>query len=128
MTKLSDSEIINFMKDMLNYTVKKEQLSNPTKHQVIDIYVQFIQVLEFDVNSLTQRDFMACGDVTNVEAMDGVLVPVNIFKLAQQCVISYGIHDLSLMDILTPKRARTNKTISAFCFYYLRFSAIKVSF
>lgn len=128
MTKLSDTEIINFMKDMLNYTVKKEQLSNPARHHVIEIYAEFLQAMEFDVNTLAQRDFMACGDVTNVDSMNDILVPIHIFKLVQQCVVSYGIHDMSLVDILSPKRVRTNRIISALCFYYLRFSDIKVSF
>lgn len=128
MAKLSDNDIINFMKDMLCYTVKKEQLQNPTRNIVIDIYAEFLQALDFDVKSLTQRDFMACGDVLNVEALDVVLVPIHIFKSVQQCVISCGVQDMSLLDILSPKRHRTNRIISALCHYYIQFSDVKVSF
>ena len=127
MAKLSDDEIINFMKDMLSYTVKREQLSSPNRQLVIEVYAQFLQELDFDVNSITQRDFMACGDMTNVEAMDGILVPIHIYTIVQQCVVHYGIHDMNLMDILSPKRSRTNRIISALCFFFLRYSAVKVS-
>lgn len=124
MSKLSDVEIINFLKKMLQLNVTREQLKSPNTELVISIYTQFLR--EFNIE-IIQPDIMACANISNIEYKDKAIVRCNICRAVAKSVSAVGIDDLTLHDILMPTRKRTLQIISALCAVFINHIKLKVS-
>ena len=122
--KISEDEMVEFLKTMLSINITRDQLTKPSKEILLYIYGRFLE--DFGCNSLDQPDIKACDSIMNIENMKPMIYSINIAKFLSQFLVRLGIPDFTLLDILQPKRSRTYKIISTLCKFYLKFFKNKV--
>jgi hypothetical protein len=121
--RLTDEEIITFMREMFTINISREQLVNPSKDVVIGIYARFLA--EFGVENMTQPDIIATSGMENIERYESWIIISNIYKSTANIVCAAGIPDMLMSDIISPKRMRTNRLLSALCFLCVKLSNIQ---
>jgi len=121
--RLTEEEIIAFLREMFAMKISREQLLNPNKDIVIGIYARFLG--EFGVENVSQPDIIATSGMENIERYESNIVLSNIYKSTSHIVSAAGIPDMSLTDIILPKRMRTNRILSALCFLLVRLSNLQ---
>jgi hypothetical protein len=123
LNKLSDEEIILFMREFLSISLTRDQLVNPTKNIVIRLYSRFLY--EFGFQDITKPDIIATSAMDNIETYDSFIKTANVFNCTAYVISAAGIPDMSINDIISPKRKRTNRILSALCILSVKLSNIQ---
>lgn len=126
MSRISDVEVINFLKTALQLKVTREQLMKPTTEFIILIYGRFLN--EFNIDKLNQPDLMSCSTFSNIEYMEKTIFYINITNAISKLLSKIGFEDITLQDIITPKRNRTMAIISGLCSCLINYINVKVCF
>ena len=123
MNKLTEEEICGFMKDMLSLTISREQLINPTKDFVVNVYARFLS--EFGIENVAQPDIIATSGMDNIERYETNIILGNITKSVSNIVKDAGVPDMSFADLVQPKKNRTLRIISVLCMLYYKLTEIE---
>ena len=124
--KLDETEIACFIKDMFSMTISREQLMNPNKEFVVQIYARFLS--EFGVENVTQPDLMATSALDNIDRYETNIILWNISKSVSSIVQNAGVPDMTFADIVQPKRNRTIRILSALCLLYYKLTEVEAKF
>lgn len=122
--RITDHEVVELLNRLLHVKVSREQLAKPTKQFVLDIYARFLN--EFGVENLNQPNLLACTAIDNYEQMEGAIPMLNVFIALRYYLSKVGIEDLSMADIVAPKRNRTIQLIGALCTFLVHVIKLKV--
>jgi hypothetical protein len=80
---------------------------------------------EFGFQDLTKPDIIATSVMDNIEAYDSFIKTANVFNCTAYVISAAGIPDMSINDIISPKRKRTNRILSALCILSVKLSNIQ---
>lgn len=123
MNRISEGDIITFLKEVFSLDIRSDQLSKPTTNFVLDIYTRFLN--KFGDYGLDQPDLMACERLSRVHMMGDMIYVWNVFKLIR-LYGNYYKYSVEISDIMKPKRQGTLEILSFLCKHYLQLSDIKV--
>ncbi|CAG2180433.1 unnamed protein product, partial [Oppiella nova] len=124
--KISEEDIISFMRNMFGVSIARDQLQAPTKDFVVGVYARFLS--EFGVENVSQPDIMATSGMDNIERYETNIIVANIYKSVANIVVNAGVPDMSFADVVQPKRLRTQRILSALCCLLLKLTEIEERF
>lgn len=127
MARISDQEVMQYMKEMLSLTITRDDLNNPTKEFVLRLYGEVLNA--FGWTRLNQPDLMATNGISDIEALGPMIPCVNTFKVLQKLLPKLHREiDIKLMDILMPEKARTSRIIRELMRMHYKLSDYMVGF
>lgn len=124
MSKITEEEIIDFYKTNYEIGIRKEDLARPTKDFVTNLFLRILEKL--DIFNLNQPDILACTNVN--QNMENAYLIINIYTVLNKFLMTIGLNDFKITDILMPKRSRNNLILHAMANYYVRYNTVKVNF
>lgn len=123
MSKITEEEIIDFYKTNYEINIRKEDLARPTKDFVTNLFIRILEKL--DIYNLNRIDILACTNIT--ENMENAYLIINIYTVLNKLLMTIGLNDFKITDILMPKRSRINRILHAMANSYVRYNTVKVS-
>ncbi|KAH9510504.1 hypothetical protein DERF_009025 [Dermatophagoides farinae] len=123
--EINEDDIIDFYKSKEIISIRKEDLQQPSKEFVIELYMQILEKLNKSIN-IYQPDILACINKLN-DQMEQTYLAINVFHCINFFVSSVGMNDMKMIDILEPKCDRTIRILHSLATFYVRYNVLKDS-
>lgn len=121
----TEDDIIDFYKSNEIISIRKEDLQQPSKEFVIELYMLILEKFDKSIN-IYQPDILACINGLN-DHMEQTYLAINVFHCINYFVSSIGMNDMKMIDILEPKRDRTIRILHSLATFYVRYNDLNDS-